>query len=85
MIAILVWVGFALAAILVAKSYKRDVGGWALGGFMFGPIALIALVVAGPLETDRTPTITCQHCSYETSDFRKENGLRYCMKCHKLL
>jgi hypothetical protein len=50
---LLLWVGCAIGAALVASGKGRSAGGWAIIGFLFGPLGLLAAAVASPDNTAR--------------------------------
>ena len=47
---VLIWVLFAVVTAIAASSRGRSGFGWAILGFLFGPFALIAVLVMPKIE-----------------------------------
>ena len=50
----IVWIGSAILCSIIAKKKNRDSFGWGVIGFLFGFLALIAIMVLSPLKTSVT-------------------------------
>lgn len=44
---VLIWIGFAVLTAISASNRKRNVLGWSVLGFLFGPFALGAVLLMG--------------------------------------
>lgn len=48
MVFLFIWVAFAVVSALAAGSRGRSFLGWFVLGFLFGPFALVAVLVMAP-------------------------------------
>lgn len=67
MVVLLIWVTCAVFSAFVASSKGRSIVGWFVLGFLFGPLALIAVGLSGSIKEDPlAPTpethVRCPEC-----------------------
>ncbi len=70
MVALIIWVVFAVSCGALAHHKCRDVAGWSAAGFAFGFIALIVLCFRPSLATedDRSPSASGTGASVPSYD-----------------
>jgi DNA-directed RNA polymerase subunit RPC12/RpoP len=88
--ALIIWIGLGIAAAIIATNKGMNAPGWFVLGFIFGPIALIIVLVlqkSGPgagekkcpycAEYVKQEAVICKYCGKEllNNDKRPENDV----------